>query len=228
MKYFFPGIFGAFFFAWIVQIGVPYASLSRLEPVVDPDTNQPYPYNISGLAQQGRAVYAANGCVSCHTQQVRANSLGGDAIRGWGSRQSVARDYIYEDAVFLGSMRLGPDLSSVGARDLAKTGLEDLTTVEARQKNAAWHYIHLYNPRIVSPKSNMPSFAYLFDRRKIKGEPSPKALALPGKFAPEDGYEIVPSPEAEALVGYLLSLNKNHDLPEAKARPVAATPAPAP
>ncbi len=228
MKYFFPGIFGAFFFAWIVQIALPYTSLSRLEPVVDPDTNQPYPYNISGVAQQGRSVYAANGCVSCHTQQVRSDSLGGDAIRGWGTRQSVARDYIYEDAVFLGALRVGPDLSGVGARDLAKTGAEDLTSVEARGKNAAWHYIHLYNPRIVSPKSNMPAFAYLFDKRKIKGEPSPKALVLPAKFAPPADYEIIPTPEAEALVGYLLSLNKNHDLPEAKARPVAAVAATAP
>ncbi len=227
MKNFFPGILGAFFLGWIVQVGIPYASLARLGPVVDPDTNESYPYNISGLAQQGRAVYAANGCVSCHTQDVRASYMGADIERKWGTRQSVARDYIYEDAVFLGSLRAGPDLSSVGARDLALTGDADLTSVAARGKNATWHYVHLFNPRIIHPKSNMPSFSYLFDTKKIKGERSVKALDLPEPYTAAAGYEIVPSPEAEALVGYLLSLNKNHDVPEMKGAAPAAAPAPA-
>ncbi len=222
MKYFFPGIFGAFLLGWIVQIGIPYASLAKLDPVVDPDTNEPYPYNVAGLAQQGRAVYAANGCVSCHTQQVRAAYMGADVDRHWGTRQSVARDYLYEDAVFLGSLRAGPDLSSVGARDVAGTKAPDLGSVEARAKNAQWHYVHLYNPRIVQPKSNMPSFSYLFDTKKIKGERSAKALDLPPPYSATDGYEIVPTPEAEALVGYLLSLNKNHDVPEMKGAPAPA------
>ncbi len=216
MKYFFPGILGAFVLAWFVQVGIPYASLSKLDPVVDPDTNEPYPYNVAGLAQQGRAVYAANGCVSCHTQQVRAAYMGADVDRKWGTRQSVARDYIYEDAVFLGSLRAGPDLSSVGARDVAGTKAEDLGSVEARMKNAQWHYVHLFNPRIVHPKSNMPAFPFLFETHKIKGQRSYKALDLPAPYTAADGYEIIPSPEADALVGYLLSLNKNHDLPEMK------------
>ena len=228
MKYFFPGILAAFVISWFVQIGIPYANLSRLEPVVDQDTNEPYPYDVSGLAQQGRAVYAANGCVNCHTQHVRASYMGADVERNWGTRQSVARDYMYEDAVFLGSLRAGPDLSSVGARDLAKTKAEDLGSVEARMKNAQWHFVHLYNPRIVQPKSNMPAFPFLFETKKIKGERSMKALDLPAQYAPATGYEIVPGPDAEKLVGYLLSLNKNHDLPEMKGAPAPAAVAKAP
>ncbi|HEX8373458.1 MAG TPA: cbb3-type cytochrome c oxidase subunit II [Chthoniobacterales bacterium] len=225
MKHFFPGILGAFFLGWLLQVGLPYASLAKLEPVVDPDTNVPYPYNVSGLAQQGRSVYAANGCVSCHTQQVRAAYMGADVERKWGTRQSVARDYIYEDAVFLGSMRAGPDLSSVGARDFSGSKAEDLSTVEARAKNAQWHFVHLYNPRIVRPKSNMPPYGYLFDLRKIKGQRSNKALDLPAPYTPPEGFEVVPTPEAEALVGYLLSLNKNHDVPEMKGAPAPAAAA---
>jgi hypothetical protein len=34
--------------------------------------------------------------------------------------------------------------------------------------------------------------------------------------AVEDGYEIVPKPEAKELVGYLLSLDKSHPLKEVK------------
>ena len=51
-----------------------------------------------------------------------------------------------------------------------------------------------------------------------------KALKLTGKFAPKAGYEIVPTPEAEALVDYLLSLKKDHPIPGAAAA-VAAAPA---
>jgi hypothetical protein len=32
----------------------------------------------------------------------------------------------------------------------------------------------------------------------------------------EDGYEVVPKPEAKKLVGYLLSLDKSHALKEVK------------
>ena len=108
---------------------------------------------------------------------------------------------------------------------MADIKAEDLSTVEARTKTARWHYLHLYNPRIVQQNSNMPSFAYLFKTTKIKGERSAKALDLPAPYTPAEGYEVVPSPEAEALVGYLLSLDKNHDLPEMKGAPVPAAPA---
>jgi len=33
--------------------------------------------------------------------------------------------------------------------------------------------------------------------------------------SPPEGYEVVPTYEAEALVAYLLSLNRNYPLPEA-------------
>ena len=153
--------------------------------------------------------------------------MGADVDRQRGTRQSVARDYIYEDAVFLGSIRRGPDLSGVGARNVSGVKTEDLGSVEARAKNAEWHYTHLYNPRIVQPKSNMPAFPFLFEHRKIKGQRSDKALNLPGHYAAKEGYEIIPTPEADALVGYLLSLNKNHDLPEMKGAAAPAAPAPA-
>jgi cytochrome c oxidase cbb3-type subunit 2 len=70
----------------------------------------------------------------------------------------------------------------------------------------------------------MPAFKFLFEVRKINGTPSPDALALSGQFAPADGYEIVPKPEARELVAYLLSLRADVPLYEAPFTPqVAAT-----
>ena len=52
----------------------------------------------------------------------------------------------------------------------------------------------------------MPPFRFLFQRHKASVPPEPGAIAL------GNGDEIVPSPEARALVSYLTSLK--HDLGE--------------
>jgi cytochrome c oxidase cbb3-type subunit 2 len=60
--------------------------------------------------------------------------------------------------------------------------------------------------------------------RRIGWQPSPDALQLPGEFAPPPGFEIVPKPEARALVAYLSSLRTDAVLFEA---PMTAPSAPA-
>ena len=47
-------------------------------------------------------------------------ATGPDIARGWGVRQSVAEDYLYDDPVQLGSLRAGPDLADVGVRDAGR------------------------------------------------------------------------------------------------------------
>jgi cytochrome c oxidase cbb3-type subunit 2 len=141
--------------------------------------------------------------VYCHSQQVRQVGYGSDLERGWGARPTVARDYMRENPAFLGTMRTGPDLTNIGAR----------------QPSAMWHHQHLYQPGTVSPGSIMPSYRYLYRLQKIEGQRSANAIdLLPPDTAP-DGYEIVPTYEAEALVAYLLSLNRNYPLPEAPEPP---------
>ncbi len=63
----------------------------------------------------------------------------------------------------------------------------------------------------------MPPFAFLFETREIDGAPSDDALEFPpdSKYGPEDGYEVVPTHRAKALVEYLLSLKLDYSLPEA-------------
>ena len=106
--------------------------------------------------------------------------FGGDFERGWGPRRTVARDYLGDRRVMLGTMRTGPDLANIGVR----------------QPSSQWHHLHLYNPRITSPGSIMPRFAFLYETRKIVGQPSTDALELPEAFAVEAGYEVVPTRKA--------------------------------
>ena len=142
---------------------------------------------------RGREVYVANGCSYCHTQQVRP--LDQDKVFG---RPSAPGDFAYQTPELLGSERTGPDLTNVGMR----------------QPSEVWQYIHLYDPRAVVPESIMPSFAWLF---KTVGAlpPGETAVPLPKADAPSQGV-VIPTPEAKALVAYLLSL-KQPPLPGAMA-----------
>ena len=137
--------------------------------------------------------------------------LGADIARGWGVRQTVAQDYLFDNPVMLGSQRVGPDLANVGAR---------------RDEN--WHLQHLYNPRVEVKNSTMPPFRFLFEQRKIKGAPSPDALKVDS--VPAD-FEIVPAKEAKALAAYLVSLRADAPLFEtpmsAPKTPITDTNAPA-
>lgn len=160
-----------------------------------------FPSQPVGLAQQGKDVYIAMGCIYCHSQQIRRAGFGADIDRGWGPRQTVPRDYILQDRVLLGTIRTGPDLANIGGRPL----------------NEDWHHLHLYNPQITSKGSTMPPFAFLYETREIEDAPSADALqfAEGSEYGPDAGYEVVPTRRAKALVEYMLSLKINYSLPEA-------------
>ncbi|MFT3780888.1 MAG: cbb3-type cytochrome c oxidase subunit II [Nibricoccus sp.] len=196
----FLGVFFMLAFSWTGVILSNQISYGKLAPIVDETENKSYPEQLPGLAAQGKLVYQDLGCIYCHTQQVRRPGYGTDDKRGWGDRQSVARDYIREGRVLLGTMRTGPDLRNIGSR----------------QASRDWQMLHLFDPQITSKGSVMPPFAFLFEKHKIIGEPSPKALKLPAPHTPAAGYEVVPTQRAEALVAYLLSLKDTYAYPETK------------
>jgi cytochrome c oxidase cbb3-type subunit 2 len=204
----FTGILGVFAISFVLLAMAPALQLNGLQPDVNEDTGDIYPIDVSGIGAQGRAVYVSQGCVACHTEQVRGAGEGADLARGWGLRRTVARDYIYDSPVVLGYMRFGPDLANIGTR----------TDPDNPDKySAAWHYKHLYDPRLTSGDSIMPSYKFLFDTRKIAGQPDADALQLPGGEAPPPGYEIVPTTAARELVAYLTTLDHSHALTEAGA-----------
>lgn len=118
----FLGIFGIFAFSWLGMTVVPNLQIGSLNPQTDEEGGDVYPSPPSGMALRGARVYAANGCVYCHTQQVRPEYGGSDIERKWGERRSAPRDYIFQPIVLLGKMRTGPDLANVGHRPaLAET-----------------------------------------------------------------------------------------------------------
>ena len=201
----FSGILAVFALSFAVLAMAPAIQLNGLQPKVDEDLGDIYPIDVSGVQAEGRAVYVSEGCVACHTEQVRDPSEGADIARGWGERRTVARDYIYEKPVLLGYMRFGPDLTNIGTRK---------DPDDPEKYSVTWHYMHLYNPQATSPGTNMPSYKFLFEKRKIAGQRDAEALKLPDGEVPE-GYQIVPTPQARQLVAYLTSMDHSHPLPEA-------------
>jgi cytochrome c oxidase cbb3-type subunit 2 len=166
-------------------------------------TGETFPTGRAGTAAVGQDIYRANGCASCHTMQVRVKDYGADIERGWGKRNTVLRDFLHDDHVFLGQVRIGPDLAGIGTRPYA---------------TREWHLAHLWDPRSVVPNSLMPRYPYLFEVRKMRGDqPSPQAISLPAESRKgvAEGYEIIPTREANALVEYLMSLQSDVRLFEA-------------
>lgn len=197
----FLGVFISMACSWLAFVFGPAIQLGNLQPSPTLGGGDTYPVGRSGLAKQGAQVYRANGCYYCHSQQVRPEGLGADIARGWGKRRSVALDFVHDYPVMPGNMRLGPDLANIGSR----------------QPSIEWHLLHLYNPQTVlgGKKSVMPPYPYLFHERKIGRHPASNALKLAGKFAPKEGYEVVPTEDAYALVHYVLSLRAETSLFEA-------------
>ena len=119
MKGFVPlvlGIFGTFAFSWMGLILIPNLQIGHLDPQMDEEGTDVYPAPKSGMADRGGKIYAANGCIYCHSQQVRADYAASDIDRKWGARRSAPRDYVFARPVLLGKMRMGPDLSNIGKR----------------------------------------------------------------------------------------------------------------
>ena len=112
----FLGIFGTFAFSWVGLTVIPNWQIGRLNPQSDEEGTDIYPQPQSGMVERGARVYAANGCIYCHSQQVRADYAANDIERGWGNRRSAPRDYIFDRPVLLGKMRMGQDIANIGAR----------------------------------------------------------------------------------------------------------------
>ena len=184
------GAFAALSFAIVLLVLVPRAMLMRVK--APPELER---YTASQL--EGRRVYISNGCLYCHSQQVRDPSFTSDVARGWGSRATVPADYVYDQPHLLGTSRTGPDLINVGQR------LPDRN----------WQLIHLYDPRAVVAWSIMPRFPFLFEEKAPGAvQPGDRVIVIPGPRAPK-GRVVVAKPDATALVDYLLSLKRSYAVP---------------
>ncbi len=196
---FFLGLVSALAISWAGIVLGSNAQLGALAPFYDDSEGAAFPQRLPGVAAQGQLVYRDLGCAACHTQQVRRPGFGVDKERGWGDRQSVARDYIYQPAPQLGLSRIGPDLANLADRKPTALDASDL-----------YHLLYAGAP-------GMPTYRFLFETRTlgVGAQASEKALKLVGALEPKAGTEVVPTPQAESLVAYLLSLKNPYTYPEA-------------
>jgi cytochrome c oxidase cbb3-type subunit 2 len=181
---FFLGVLATVFLGWAALVGVPDAMISEVQP----------PPGLQRYTEEqlfGRSVYIREGCMYCHSQQVRPEGFGSDQDRFWG-RPSVPGDFVFDKPHLLGTMRTGPDLINIAVR----------------QPSEDWHLTHLYNPRIVVPGSVMPPFPWLFEE-KVTAGPQDRILALPDSIASK-GKIVVPTRQGLAVVAYLLSLDRSY------------------
>ena len=149
---------------------------------------------------RGREHYISLGCVYCHSQQPRDASLAPDMLRGWG-RPSVPADYSYDTVHLMGTMRTGPDLFNIGAR----------------QPSVDWHLTHLYAPRSVSPGSNMPGYPFLFEVTDYVPEGA-TVVNLPPEYRVRGG-SLIATVEAMELVDYLIGLDHTYPTDELPVAP---------
>ena len=200
----FLGIFGTFTFSWVGLTVIPNWQIGHLNPQMEEDGTDVYPQPQSGMAQRGARVYAANGCIYCHSQQIRADYAADDIERKWGNRRSAPRDYIFERPVFLGKMRMGPDLANVGARAPAEQENAPLAggaapASSSGQKAAAPGTVPNPSP---APAASPPAAA---------GSPSPPSASpapnAPAPPAPNASPGATSAPAANATPGGTTSVS---------------------
>jgi cytochrome c oxidase cbb3-type subunit 2 len=170
--------------------------------------NAPLPGSkrLSKEAMQGKAIFITEGCIACHTQQVRDV----DMDKMWGKRPNIAADYarltrtdVWQNtASLMGSERTGPDLTNIGIR----------------QPSTDWLLLHFYNPRSVVPQSIMPAYPWLFEEKDYVF-PGDVIVNVPDEFRKGIQGKIVATPDALQLVAYLLSL-KQTELPTGNPIPI--------
>ena len=118
----FLGLFVAMACSWLSFVLGPQLQIGDLRPtttIVLGSNGQTYPNAEPGTAHQGAEVYRANGCASCHTEQVRPRDLGSDINRGWGVRRKHGIRLSLRSASWsvLGSLQWSAlDLANAGRR----------------------------------------------------------------------------------------------------------------
>jgi cytochrome c oxidase cbb3-type subunit I/II len=121
------------------------------------------------LELEGRDIYIREGCLSCHSQQVRPFRSETERY----GEYSKAGEYVYDHPFLWSSKRTGPDLHRVGGK-----------------YPDAWHYSHMLEPTSMSPGSLMPPFPWLIEDDLDVSDIEKKIKALRKIGVPyEEGYE---------------------------------------
>lgn len=166
------------------------------------------------LELEGRDIYIAEGCNTCHSQMVRPFR---HEIERYGE-YSKAGETVYERPFLWGSKRTGPDLARVGGK-----------------YPHLWHVRHMENPRSTSPNSIMPPYPHMLEneldlsnlptklkRLRVLGTPysddevenaveiaRAEAEAIAREVEAQGGPQGLETKQIVALVAYLQRLGKD-------------------
>ena len=180
---------------WLIIATIIVVSIAGLVQIVplffQHTTTEPSPgvAPYTALRLAGRDIYQREGCVGCHSQQIRTLR---SEVERYGP-YSLAGESVFDRPFLWGSKRTGPDLARVGAR-----------------YSDDWHRIHLRNPRDVVPESNMPRYPWLqksaADTTSIQSHMvAMRRLGVPytDEMIAEAPKELEGKTEEDALIAYL-------------------------
>ncbi len=169
----------------LVEIVPLFFQKSTTQPVAG---MQPY----TALQLEGRDIYIAEGCHTCHSQMIRPFRAETERY----GHYSVAGESVWDHPFLWGSKRTGPDLARVGGR-----------------YSDDWHRVHLINPRDVVPESIMPGYPWLADKDLRTDLIQRKMTTLRTLGLPYTDEQIQAAPEElkgktqmDAVVAYLQGL----------------------
>ncbi|MBI5475478.1 MAG: cytochrome-c oxidase, cbb3-type subunit II, partial [Ignavibacteriales bacterium] len=147
----------------------------------------------SPLELHGRDIYIREGCVSCHSQLVRPFRSETERY----GEYSKAGEYVYDHPFLWGSKRTGPDLARVG-----------------KKYPNVWHYLHLEDPRQMSPGSIMPRYPWLLTQTLDVSTTPAKINAMRSLGVPyEKGYENFANQDLEKQANEITKDLINNGIP---------------
>ena len=131
-------------FALLATVAISIGGIVELIPTFLIATNVPTiasvkPY--TPLELEGRDIYVREGCYTCHSQMIRPFRSETERYGDY----SKAGEFVYDHPFQWGSKRTGPDLHRVG-----------------KKFPNLWHFMHMDDPRSVSPGSIMPAYPWLY------------------------------------------------------------------
>ncbi len=124
-------------------VAISVGGVIQILPMVFVDSQVPKistvkPY--TPLELTGRDIYIKEGCVGCHSQQIRPFRSETERY----GEYSKSGEYVYDRPFLWGSKRTGPDLWREGGK-----------------YPDSWHYNHMIDPTTMSPGSIMPAYPHL-------------------------------------------------------------------
>jgi cytochrome c oxidase cbb3-type subunit I/II len=129
------------------------------------------------LELEGRDVYIAEGCYTCHSQMIRPFRSETERY----GEYSKAGEFVYDRPFQWGSKRTGPDLHRIG-----------------RKYPDAWHWNHMIEPTTMSPGSIMPRYPWLAeDQVDVDGTAAKIRVMLTMGVPYPEGYDAVAKVEMQ-------------------------------